>query len=27
MPVNPVKNPLELKMRIQALYAKNNLPI
>lgn len=27
MPVNPVTNPLELKMRVKALYAKNNLPI
>lgn len=24
-PLNPVSNPLELKMRVQALYAKNNL--
>lgn len=27
MPLNPVNNPIELKMRVQALYAKNNLPV
>ena len=27
MPVHPVSNQMELKMRVQALYAKNNLPI
>lgn len=27
MPVTPVRNPMELNMRVQALYAKNNLPI
>lgn len=27
LPANPVNNPLDLKMRVKALYAKNNLPI
>ena len=27
IPLHPVNNPIELKMRIKALYAKNNLPI
>lgn len=27
MPINAVHNPMELSMRVQALYAKNNLPM
>ena len=27
MPINPVQNPFDLKLRVKALYAKNNLPV